>query len=68
MNLVEKEALQSKAMLEKWKVVYMDVREKIEITGKVARWEFDKKKLFGQTDYIATVCKDIYDIVNVTII
>lgn len=65
MRVVEKEAVDASKMLEHWKIVYMEVREKIEIAGKAARWEFDKKKLFGASDYIASVCKDIYEIVNV---
>lgn len=65
MQIVEKESVDARLMLERWKTVYMEVREKIEITGKAARWEFDKKKLFGATDYIASVCKDIFEIVNV---
>lgn len=65
MKVVEKESIDAKLMLERWKTVYMEVREKIEITGKAARWEFDKKKLFGETEYIASVCFDIFEIVNV---
>lgn len=52
-------------MLEKWKISYLETRQKIEDSGKGQRWEFDKKKLFSQSDYIATVCKDLYDIATI---
>lgn len=49
-------------MLETWKDSYMETRQKIEDTGKGQRWEFDKKKLFAESDYMASVCKDLYDV------
>lgn len=44
---------------------YFDVREKIEKSGSDDRWEFDRKKLFDQTDYMAERCADLYDVVQV---
>lgn len=46
-------------MLETWKSSYNETRHKIEVAGKGKRWEFDKKRLFMETDYIASVCKDL---------
>ena len=41
------------------------MRAKIEENERDARWEFDKIKLFGVTDYMANICKDIYDVAQV---
>ena len=43
----------------------MKVRAQIETTGRDARWEFDRKKLFYKTDHIAEVCKDLADVAQV---
>ena len=55
----------AKKCLECWKASYLDVRAKIEENERDARWEFDKIKLFGVTDYMANICKDIYDVAQV---
>lgn len=52
-------------MLEMWKTAYMDTRLKIEISGKGQRWEFDKQKLFAESDYVAAVCKNLHEIATV---
>ncbi|PNF33091.1 Dynein heavy chain 10, axonemal [Cryptotermes secundus] len=52
-------------MLHTWKEAYYYIRLKIEQSGKEQRWEFDKKKLFGEADYIASVAKDIFDVAKV---
>lgn len=44
---------------------YFEVREKIEQSGSDDRWEFDRKKLFDQTDYMAERCVDLYDVAQV---
>ncbi|XP_039735198.1 dynein axonemal heavy chain 10 [Pteropus medius] len=48
-----------------WKKAYFDTRAKIEASGREARWEFDRKRLFERTDYMATICQDLYDILQV---
>ncbi|XP_051831868.1 dynein axonemal heavy chain 10 [Antechinus flavipes] len=48
-----------------WKKAYFDVRAKIEASGREPRWEFDRKRLFERTDYMATICQDLYDILQV---
>lgn len=52
-------------MLETWKSTYMETRQKIEDSGKGERWEFDRKRLFAASDYMATVCKDLYEVATV---
>ena len=51
--------------LECWKSSYLEVRAKIEENERDARWEFDRKKLFDVTDYMASICKDIYEVAQV---
>ena len=46
-------------LLRQWRTCYMTVREKIESGGRDARWEFDRKKLFERTEYMACVCDDM---------
>ena len=37
----------------------MDMRQKIEDSGRDNRWEFDRNKLFARTDYMAQRCADL---------
>ena len=37
----------------------MEVRAKIESSGRDARWEFDRGKLFRITNYMSGICEDI---------
>nr|XP_026696380.1 dynein heavy chain 10, axonemal isoform X1 [Ciona intestinalis]XP_026696381.1 dynein heavy chain 10, axonemal isoform X2 [Ciona intestinalis] len=52
-------------MLELWKETYFDVRAKIEASGRDARWEFDRKRLFDRTDYMAGICKNLHNVAQV---
>ena len=55
-------------MLETWKKSYLQVREKIEQSGRDTRWEFDRKRLFERSDHIAQVCRDICKIAQVYVL
>eukprot|EP00666_Eupelagonemidae_sp_cell4sb_P013670 gene13670-11529_t len=44
---------EGQACLESWKHNYMKTRREIEQTERDQRWEFDKKRLFHTTDYMA---------------
>lgn len=57
--------LEAKNTLDMWKKAYFDTRAKIEASGREARWEFDRKRLFERTDYMATICQDLYDVLQV---
>lgn len=57
--------LEAKNVLESWQTVYMDVRNKIEMSGTDHRWEFDRKRLFEVTNYMAGVCGDLYEVTTV---
>ena len=62
---IKHKASEARRMLDTWKQAYLDVRKKIEQSGRDARWEFDRKKLFERSDYITQICSDIYDVVQV---
>uniref|UniRef100_I3N0B0 Dynein axonemal heavy chain 10 n=1 Tax=Ictidomys tridecemlineatus TaxID=43179 RepID=I3N0B0_ICTTR len=57
--------LEAKNTLKMWKKAYFDTRAKIEASGREARWEFDRKRLFEKTDYMASICQDLYDVLQV---
>ncbi|NWU65689.1 DYH10 protein, partial [Pterocles burchelli] len=58
---------EAKSALEQWKKYYFAVRAQIETSGREQHWEFDQKRLFEKTDYMASVCQDLYDILQVVI-
>lgn len=62
---IKHKASEARRMLDTWKQAYLDVRKKIEQSGRDARWEFDRKKLFERSDHITQVCGDIHDVVQV---
>ncbi|XP_066466098.1 dynein axonemal heavy chain 10 [Tiliqua scincoides] len=57
--------MDAKRTLEIWKSSYFDIRAKIEASGRDARWEFDRKRLFEKTDYMASICQDLYGVLQV---
>ena len=61
--VIKTKCADAKRMLEVWKQSYLDMRAKIEASGRDARWEFDGKKLFDQTDYI--ICQDLCNVAQV---
>lgn len=63
-EILEKTSMAS-AMLKQWKRSYLKTRLDIELSGKGARWEFDQKRLFQNTEYIAEVSSDLYKIADV---
>ena len=63
--MTKQKASEARKMLDTWKQAYLDVRKKIEQSGRDVRWEFDRKKLFERSDYIAQVCTDIYNVIQV---
>ncbi|KOX73523.1 Dynein heavy chain 10, axonemal, partial [Melipona quadrifasciata] len=52
-------------MLKSWKRAYLRTRDEIEESGKGTRWEFDQKRLFKGTEYIASVCDGLNQVANV---
>ncbi|XP_031448519.1 dynein heavy chain 10, axonemal isoform X3 [Phasianus colchicus] len=62
----KKKIAEAKSTLEQWKKSYLTVRAQIEASGREQHWEFDQKLLFEKTDYMTSVCQDLYDILQVT--
>eukprot|EP00953_Heterococcus_sp_UTEX-ZZ885_P014982 8453-Heterococcus_DN1.PRE.4 len=52
----------ARQLLESWHTTYMEVRSRIEDSGTDHRWEFDRKRLFEQTNYMARVCGDLLEV------
>ena len=57
--------MEAKKMLDLWKSSYLEIREKIEYSGRDSRWEFDRKKLFDRTDHMASICQDLCSMAQV---
>lgn len=64
-NVAKAKVRDGRRVLDQWKTCYFEVREVIEKSGRESRWEFDRKMLFERTDYMALVCQDFYDILQV---
>mgnify|MGYP001351994337 CR=1 FL=1 len=47
-------------------LIYLQVREKIETSGRDNRWEFDRRRLFERTTYMANICSDLRQVVVVS--
>jgi len=54
----------ARAVLERWEKAYMDMRQRIEDSGRDNRWEFDRQKLFTRTRYMAARCTDLLQVVE----
>ncbi|XP_058491324.1 dynein axonemal heavy chain 10 [Solea solea] len=54
----------AKQVLDQWKSSYFEVRAEIEESGRGPRWEFDRKRLFERTDYMASICQDLYNVLQ----
>ncbi|KAK7595572.1 hypothetical protein V9T40_013397 [Parthenolecanium corni] len=54
-------------MLQSWKATYLEVRCGIESTRNfsIRRWEFEKHKLFAESEYINTVIRDLQNIFEI---
>lgn len=64
-TVVTEKCLEARRMLEAWKSSYFATRAKIEESGRDSRWEFDRKRLFEKTDYMAKICEDLANIAKV---
>lgn len=65
--MIKFKASEAKKCLDLWKQSYLDVRKKIEQSGRDTRWEFDRKKLFERSDYLSHICSDIHDVAQVLV-
>ncbi|XP_036382121.1 dynein heavy chain 10, axonemal [Megalops cyprinoides] len=64
-EVAKAKALGGKEVLDKWKSCYFEMRSMIETSGRDPRWEFDRRKLFEKTDYMASICQDFYNILQI---
>ncbi|XP_029296329.1 dynein heavy chain 10, axonemal [Cottoperca gobio] len=55
----------AKQVLDQWKSAYFEMRAEIEESGRSQRWEFDRKRLFERTDYMASICQDQYNVLQI---
>ncbi|XP_009299843.1 dynein axonemal heavy chain 10 [Danio rerio] len=53
-----------KRVLDIWKACYFEVRARIENSERDPRWEFNRRKLFEKTDYMASICQDLYSVLQ----
>ncbi|NXF04120.1 DYH10 protein, partial [Smithornis capensis] len=56
---------EAKRILERWKKCYFTVCAQVEASGSERYWKFDLKRLFEKTDYMISICQDLYDIFQV---
>ena len=62
---VKRKTAEAKQMLQQWESSYMEVRAKIEASGRDQRWEFNKNDLFKDTKHMAEICQNLYDVAQV---
>lgn len=56
----------ARKLLTTWKQCYLDTRARIESSGRDARWEFDRKRIFDRTEYMAGICQNLYNVAQVS--
>uniref|UniRef100_A0A8C5U940 Dynein heavy chain tail domain-containing protein n=1 Tax=Malurus cyaneus samueli TaxID=2593467 RepID=A0A8C5U940_9PASS len=64
--VAKKKLTEAKNTLEQWKKCYFTTCIQVEQSGSERYWKFDVKRLFEKTDYMASICQDMYDIFQVT--
>ncbi|NXT12170.1 DYH10 protein, partial [Prunella fulvescens] len=62
----KKKITEAKNTLEQWKKCYFTTCIQVEESGSKRYWKFDVKRLFEKTDYMVSICQDLYDIFQVT--
>ncbi|NWY73768.1 DYH10 protein, partial [Erithacus rubecula] len=61
----KKKITEARNTLEQWKKCYFTTCIQVEESGSKRYWKFDAKRLFEKTDYMVSVCQDLYDIFQV---
>lgn len=57
----------AKQVLNQWNISYFKMRAEIEECVSDSRWEFDLGRLFERTDYMASICEDLFNIFQVCV-
>ncbi|KAM9822155.1 dynein axonemal heavy chain 10-like isoform 2-T2 [Syngnathus typhle] len=63
-KLAKSKVTDAKQVLDLWKSSYFEVRAEIEEGRTGQHWEFDRRKLFEKTDYMAAICQDLYNVLE----
>lgn len=58
---------EAKEVLDQWKSSYFKMRAEIEESDGYSRWEFDRRRLFERTDYMASICQDLCNVLQVSV-
>uniref|UniRef100_A0A8C9N5K9 Dynein heavy chain tail domain-containing protein n=1 Tax=Serinus canaria TaxID=9135 RepID=A0A8C9N5K9_SERCA len=61
----KKKITEAKNTLEQWKKCYFTTCIQVEESGSKRYWKFDTKSLFEKTDYMVSICQDLYGIFQV---
>ncbi|NXH46249.1 DYH10 protein, partial [Dicaeum eximium] len=61
----KKKITEARTTLEQWKKCYFTTCIQVEESGSKRYWKFDVKRLFEKTDYMVSICQDLYDIFQV---
>ncbi|NXP87266.1 DYH10 protein, partial [Passerina amoena] len=61
----KKKITEAKNTLEQWKKCYFTTCIQVEESGSKRYWKFDTKSLFEKTDYMVSICQDLYHIFQV---
>ncbi|XP_041266334.1 dynein heavy chain 10, axonemal [Onychostruthus taczanowskii] len=61
----KKKITEAKNTLEQWKKCYFTTCIQVEESGSKRYWKFDVKRLFEKTDYMVSICQDLYYIFQV---
>ena len=56
--------IEARAVLTQWSENYFRMRKRIEDSGSDHRWEFERKALFGKTDYMSEICANVLEILE----
>ncbi|XP_071441594.1 dynein axonemal heavy chain 10 [Hetaerina americana] len=65
LNVVSSLTSESLKLLRMWKHAYFHIRQKIETSGKGVRWEFNRATLFGRSEYMSKIAKDLCTVCGV---
>ncbi|NWR47610.1 DYH10 protein, partial [Regulus satrapa] len=57
---------EARRTLEQWKKCYFTTCIQVEESGSKRYWKFDVNRLFEKTDYMVSICHDLYGIFQVT--
>ncbi|NWS90944.1 DYH10 protein, partial [Toxostoma redivivum] len=62
----KKKIREARNTLEQWKKCYFTTCIQVEESGSKRYWKFDVTRLFEKTDYMVSICQDLYDIFQIT--